>query len=242
LLVNFLNESNRFVKKTHESKKNQKILIKKIEKQKKFEKQKKIEKQKIQQIEQIQQIQKTQKIENQMKQKENIVFFEKRKRKLFDRFDDHVNDESKRRKIQHASFNEKFITSSYVINDDDDDEDSNDEDIIDFDYVNIDYVNIDSEDDVISDSENEQKNATVLKIIIVKFFKTQYAKLNKAEQKQFSQKKMNFRRFFKLSSIKVYTKKNLDDSETLDRALRFFFCCSFSLSESAHSYQFARRV
>jgi hypothetical protein len=30
-----------------------------------------------------------------MKQKENIVFFEKKKRKLFDRFDNHVNDESK---------------------------------------------------------------------------------------------------------------------------------------------------
>ncbi len=157
-----------------------------------------------------------------MKQKENIVFFEKKKRKLFDRFDNHVNDESKWRKIQYASFNEKFITSLYVIDDDDDDEDSNDENIIDFDYVNI-----DSENDVIFNSENEQKNAIVLKIIIVKFFKTQYAKLNKVEQKQFSQKKMNFRRFFKLSSIKIYMKKNLDDSEILNRALRLLFVARF---------------
>jgi hypothetical protein len=81
-----------------------------------------------------------------------------------------VNDKSKRRKIQHASFNEKFITSSYVIDDDDDDdddEDSNDEDII-----NSDYVNIDFENDVIFGFKNEQKNAIVLKIIIVKLFKT----------------------------------------------------------------------
>jgi hypothetical protein len=110
----------------------------------------------------------------------------------------------------------------YVIDDDDDDEDSNDENIIDFDYVNI-----DSENDVIFNSENEQKNAIVLKIIIVKFFKTQYAKLNKVEQKQFSQKKMNFRRFFKLSSIKIYMKKNLDDSEILNRALRLLFVARF---------------
>jgi hypothetical protein len=222
LLVNLFNESNRFVKKTHESKRNQEILIKKVEKQKKTEKQKKIEKQKTQQIEQTQQTQKIQKIENQMKQKENIVSSEKRKRKLSDRFDDHVNNESKRRKIQHASSNEKFITSSYAIDDDDDDEDSNDENIIDSDYVNT-----DSENDVISDFEDEQKNATVLKIIIVKLLKTQYAKLNKAEQKQFSQKKMNLRRLLKLSSTKIYTKKNLDDFETLDRALRLLFVVRF---------------
>jgi hypothetical protein len=194
LLIQLLNETIRFVKETHESKKNQKILIKKIEKQKKAkqqqkieqqkktEKQKKIEKQNTQQIKQIQKTQKTQKIENQMKQKENMIFSEKRKRKLFDRFNDHVNfDKSKRRKIQHASFNEKFITSSYVIDDDDDHSNDDNENIIDFDYVNIDF-----DDDVISDFENEQNNAIVLKIIIVKFFKIQYAKLNKIEQKQFS--------------------------------------------------------
>ncbi len=94
LLVNFFNESNRFVKETHESKKDQKILIKKVEKQKKAkqqqkieqqkktEKQKKIEKQKTQQIEQTQKIQKIQKIEDQMKQKENTVFFEKKKTQI----------------------------------------------------------------------------------------------------------------------------------------------------------------
>jgi hypothetical protein len=131
-----------------------------------------------------------------------------------------VNDKSKRRKIQHVSFNEKFITSSYVI--DDDDENFNNENII-----NFNYVNIDSENDVIFDFENEQKNAIVLKIIIVKLFKIQYAKLNKVEQKQFSQKKMNLRRFLKLFSIKVYTKKNLDDFEILNRALRFLFVAHF---------------
>ncbi len=108
------------------------------------------------------------------------------------------------------------------MNDDDEDSDDDNENITDFNYINIDF-----DDDVISDFENEQKNAIVLKIIIVKFFKIQYAKLNKDEQKQFSQKKMNFRRFLKLSSIKVYTKKNLDDSETLDRALRLLFVVRF---------------
>ncbi len=72
-----------------------------------------------------------------------------------------------------------------------------------------------------------KKNAIVLKIIIVKFFKTQYAKLNKAEQKQFSQKKINLRRFFKLSLIKIYMKKNLDDFEILNRALRFIFVACY---------------
>jgi hypothetical protein len=38
---------------------------------------------------------------------------------------------------------------------------------------------------------------------------------------------MNLRRFFKLSSTKVYTKKNLDDFETLDRALRLLFVARF---------------
>ncbi len=52
-------------------------------------------------------------------------------------------------------------------------------------------------------------------------------KLNKVEQKQFSQKKMNLRRLFKLFSIKIYTKKNLDDFETLNRALRLFFVVRF---------------
>jgi hypothetical protein len=209
------------VKKTHESKRNQKILTKKIEKkkakqQKKIKKQKKIEEHETQQTEKTQNTQKIEKIENQ-KQKENTVFlFEKRKH------EDEDFDELKRRKIHRESFvnesNEKSI-SAYEI-DEDSDIVENENVINDSDYIDIDF-------DVITDFEDEQKDVTVLKIIIVKLLKAQYEKLSRAEQKQFSQKKMNLRRLLKLSFTKVYTKKNLKNSKTLDRALRLLFVARF---------------
>ncbi len=209
------------MKKTHESKRNQKILTKKIEKkkakqQKKIKKQKKIEEHETQQTEKTQNTQKIEKIENQ-KQKENTVFlFEKRKH------EDEDFDELKRRKIHRESFvnesNEKSI-SAYEI-DEDSDIVENENVINDSDYIDIDF-------DVITDFEDEQKDVTVLKIIIVKLLKAQYEKLSRAEQKQFSQKKMNLRRLLKLSFTKVYTKKNLKNSKTLDRALRLLFVARF---------------
>jgi hypothetical protein len=57
----------------------------------------------------------------------------------------------------------------------------------------------------------------------MKIMKIEYDKLTTLKQEQYSQEKMNLRRLLKLSLTKIYTMKDLNDSDVLNRALRLLF-------------------
>lgn len=83
---------------------------------------------------------------------------------------------------------------------------------------------VDSDDvSVHNESDEAEIEDSVLDTSTIKNMKTNFYKLTKTEQENFSQEEMNIRFLLKLNPTRVYTLEDLNETETLDRGLRLLF-------------------
>ena len=88
----------------------------------------------------------------------------------------------------------------------------------------------DSDDAFQSDEDGDEITALkdiVLETITTKKLRQNYSKLTPIEQEQYNQDEMNLRYLLSLSPTRIYTVEDLNDVEILDRALRLLFHARF---------------